>query len=383
MSNYPKADKAMTKAKVAIMCTPNTVFISTILFNLKQSWNPKIETARTNGVFLQINPDWFVGLEPDERVGLLAHECWHVAWNHMQRGKDLEDRSRYNKAGDHIINLTLTDANMKIPPDGLCDTQYRGMSTGEVYKALPPTPPGTGKGDGGGNGDAGSDDIVYSNGDEEEAVQTQVQNTIVKATVQSKMSGDQPGTIPGELQRLIDAMINPKLPWNAVLSNFMNAFAKADYSFKKPNKRFFPEFYLPSAYSERLENISALIDLSGSITDTDLSAFLSEIQYIHGTMKPDIMRIGGFDTRLTDLHEVTEFQDVRDLKFHGGGGTSLDWMPKFIEKDPPTVMIIFTDMYVDIPPQPNTNTHFIWIIIDNEDAHAPYGQEIHYTTDDR
>ena len=377
MSIYPEADRCLNKSKVTLMCTPNTVFISTILFNLKQIWDTKTKTAATNGIFLKINPHWFLALDPEERVGLLAHECWHVAWNHMQRGKDKENRKKYNEAGDHIINLTITDSGMKIPKGGFCDTQYRGMSTGEVYKLLPDRPPNTGGNQGGMGGD-----VIFNNPgqDDEEAVaqQVQVQNTIVKAMVQARMSGDDPGSIPGELRREIEEMINPKLPWNTILQNAMNNYAKADYSFRKPNRRYFPEFYLPSAYSQRLENISVFIDLSGSIMDEDLRAFLSEIQYIHGTMKPEKMFVGGFDTRITDRHEVTEFQDIRDLKFTGGGGTSLGWLPKWVEENNPTVLIIFSDMYVGYPEKPKTATDFIWVMIDNEDAVAPFGRGIHY-----
>lgn len=379
---YPNAQKALNKAKVKLMCTPNTVFISTILFNLKQIWTEKIPTAATNGVFLKINPVWFAGLEPEERVGLLAHECWHVAWNHMQRGMQRDDKAKYNRAGDHIINLTITDSGMKIPPDGLCDAQYRGMSTGEVYKMLPDQPPSNGGG-GDGDGQGGmSNDVIFNNPDQDESEaqqqQAQVQNTIVKAMVQAQMSGDEAGSIPGELQREIEEMINPKLPWQAILQNAMNNYAKSDYSFRRPNRRFFPEFYLPSAYSERLENISVFIDLSGSITDDELRAFLSEIQYIHGTMKPEKMFVGGFDTRITDEHEVTEFQDIRKLTFKGGGGTSLTWLPKWVEKNKPTVLIIFSDMYVDMPAKPKSDTDYIWIIIDNAEAVAPFGRAIHY-----
>lgn len=380
---YPEAQRCLNKAKVKLMCTPNTVFISTILFNLKQIWTEKVPTAATNGIYLKINPVWFVGLEPGERIGLLAHETWHVAWNHMQRGMHKKDKAKYNEAGDHIINLTISDSGMEIPPGGLCNTQYRGMSTGEVYNLLPTRPPGSGGAGGNDNGQDGmANDVVFNDPGQDEAAaeqqQAQVQNTIVKAMVQSQMSSDEAGSIPGELRRDIEDMINPKLPWKAILQNAMNNYAKSDYSFRRPNRRFFPEFYLPSAYSERLENISVFIDLSGSITDSELQAFLSEIQYIHGTMKPEKMFVGGFDTRITDKHEVTEFQDIRRLTFKGGGGTSLAWLPNWVEKNKPTVLIIFSDMYVNMPSKPKGNTDYIWIIIDNEEAVAPFGRAIHY-----
>jgi predicted metal-dependent peptidase len=99
-------------------------------------------------------------------------------------------------------------------------------------------------------------------------------------------------------------------------------------------------------------------------------------------MKPELMFVGGFDTRITDRHTVTEFEDIRELKFKGGGGTSLGWLNKFIQKNSPDVMIIFSDLYVSYPKKPKGDTDYIWVIIDNKEAEAPFGQGIHYTSEE-
>jgi len=67
------------KTKVGLM-TKGSVFITTVLFSLKQTWSTDVPTAGTNGISLVINPDWFKSMTPEQRIGLLAHEAWHVCF---------------------------------------------------------------------------------------------------------------------------------------------------------------------------------------------------------------------------------------------------------------------------------------------------------------
>ena len=77
-------NKIIDKAKIGVMMD-GSVFLSTILFSLKQSWDETIPTATTDGLTLLINPTWFTSITEKERVGLLCHEAYHVAFNHMLR----------------------------------------------------------------------------------------------------------------------------------------------------------------------------------------------------------------------------------------------------------------------------------------------------------
>ena len=79
--------RMFSKAKIGLMSTANSAFVCTILFSLKQSWNERIPTAGTDGEHLFINPQWYMGLNPKQQIGLLAHEAWHVAFDHLARGE--------------------------------------------------------------------------------------------------------------------------------------------------------------------------------------------------------------------------------------------------------------------------------------------------------
>jgi len=370
------AKKALDKAKIKLMTLPNSTFISTILFSLKIKLHMGLPTAGVNHEFMYINPVWFLAMTDNQRVGLLCHEAWHVAWNHILRGVGL-NLEKYNIAGDHVINLMLTDTNQEIPDGGCCDIQYRGMSTRQVYDLLPDDC--TQNGQGGMSGDVifGDKDMT----DEEiQKIETELTNTIIKAMTAAKMNGDDPGSIPGELHRRIEELINPRLPWHAVLKDYMSAYAKNDYSYSRPNRRFFPDFYLPSRYSEALTNISAGMDLSGSMTDEMQQAILSELNFIRNTMQPEEMHILSFDTKIQSKHVIREGEDILDLKFKGGGGTKISPIIKYFNKIKPDVVILFTDYWVEAN---HTEPEFpvIWVILENESAAPTSGRIIHYTFD--
>ena len=374
--------KELNIAKIHLMRRKNTTFLTSLLFSLKQQFvgpelwasRGKEPTAATDGFNLYIYGPWFKALSPEARIGLIAHELMHVAWNHMARGKGL-DRGRYGIAADHIINITLTDSGLTIPEDGYCDYQYRGMSTKQIYDLLPEEEEH--------NGQSCGEDIIFDDQDmtpeEARAKEIEITNTIQKAMIASDMAGDAPGNVPGEIRRMIDKIFNPKLPWETVLQNYMSEYVKEDYSFSRPNRRYFPTFYLPSQHSERLTNISAALDLSGSITKKMLTAFLSELKYIWEVMRPMEMRIIGFDTKISDNHTITEGDDILELEFTGGGGTKITPVLKYFNKTQPAISIIFSDMefehYLEEP-----MFDLLWVCIDNENEVPRHGRMIHYTT---
>lgn len=365
-----KLELALDQAKVGLMTDKGSVFVTTILFSLDVKFHPGIPTAGTNGIDMLINPSWFMGLTAPQRIGLLVHEVWHVALNHMIRGKDY-DKHRYNIAGDHVINIMITDAGMQIPPDGCCDYQYRDMSTEQVYDKLPDNPPQ----------DSSAEDIIYTDLPEDspemQELEAKITSILVKAKTQSEIAGEDPGSLPAEFDRHIETLLHPLLPWEQLLAHYMSNFAKDDYSYKRANRRYLPDFIMPSPHSERLADIGVAIDLSGSITDKELQAFLSELSYIQDTMKPERMVIIGFDEVLHEIHEIVEGDSIIDLKFTGGGGTNITPVIDYFNKRKPTATIIFTDCWFDAPERPPDFSH-LWVIIDNPGHTPSTGEHAYY-----
>jgi len=364
--------RAFNKAKVGIMSQHKSVFISHILFSLKHAWNKSVPTAGTNGYDLLVNPDYFMSLTPKARIGLLAHEAWHPAFEHMVRGLGL-DPERWNRAGDYVINIMLQDQGYELPPNGCVDSQYRNMHTKQVYDLLPPTP------EGGGGYDC--DILPPGEGDskKKEGLKDHLDNIIVRAATQAKMSGEDFGNLPGEIAVVIDKLLHPKLPWQALLQNFVSGFAKDDFTWKRPNRRFFPNHFLPSLYSEALTEVAGALDASGSVTDNDIRMFLSEMGGIKDILNPKLFTIIDFDTKINNVHHLNETDDVASIKITGRGGTRLQPVFDFYKDKNPTVLIVFSDLHcARIEEDPGYPV--IWIVTNNPNATVKFGKMIHVNT---
>lgn len=375
----PELKQAYDKAKIGLMSQKNSVFISTILFSLKHHWvkdDSSLPTAAVDGINLFINPDFFMDLTSESRITVIAHEAWHVAFNHMVRGKDLQQK-RYNHAADHVINNLLKTARYSVVAGWLCDTKYKNMSAEQVYADLPPDPKGP---DGFGNSSGHGDVKSPKTAKQAEKVAAKVADIVGKAAIQSKMGGDTAGAIPGEIEIMLDKLLNPKLSWRTLLQNYMSEYAKDDYTFSKPNRRFLPDFYLPGLFSESLAHIAVAVDTSGSVTDDELRAYLSEIQSIKDTLQPKKVTVVDFDTSIKKVHTLNETDNVLGIKFSGRGGTRLEPVFEHFKKDVPVVLIVFSDLQCrEITEDPGFPT--IWIAVNAPNAKVNFGKIIHYETE--
>ena len=354
---------ALNKAKIQLMSREDSAFFTTVCFSLKHSFNESIKTADTNGREIRFNPDFFMGLTPEERIFLLLHETMHVAFLHMDRLAS-RDHSKWNVAADHVINLMLKERGFKMPACGLADSQYIGMGTEEVYNLLPPQEPRP------------DNDLVEGDGPPED-LQQEVQDILVRASIQSKMQNDRPGSIPGEIELFLNRLLKPKLPWNRILQKYLHALSKDDYSFRKPNRRFFPNHYLPSLYSEKVVDIGIAVDISGSVSTEEFTRFISEIHSILRMMKPDKISLIQFDTKIHSVDIVRDVFDLSRVHFKGRGGTHISPVIDWANKNKPHLLLVFTDggfdFYDDM-----TKVPVVWLIHENPQFTSEFGKVIHY-----
>ena len=372
--------RSLNKAKVKIMTKPNTVFLSTVLFSMRHHWDTNLNppTAATSGLDLYLHPDFWEGLTPDEQVSLLIHETWHVCWNHMYRGRDLV-QEKYQYAADYVINIGMKDSGFAPLPNWLCKDEYRGMSTKQVYDVIPDDE--CKDKSGGGNQYM---DIIFDdpNASPEEvaAKQADITNAIIKGMTASKMAGDDPGSIPGEIAIQIEELLNPQLPWTILLQDYVTGFVKDEYTYRRPNRRMLPNgLVMPSQHSEKLTEVVVGVDTSCSVSDLEFTAFLSEIHDIKERMKPEKMTIIDFDTSIKKVHKLSEFDGIDSVKFHGRGGTDIHPLMKWAKKNQPVVLIVFSDMYFDIDASDDPDIPVLWISVNNKSHdHLVFGDVLDF-----
>ena len=358
---------ALSKAKINLMSRLDSAFFTSICFSLKHYWDDKVPTACTDGVSIWFNIKFFMKLTVEEQVFLLLHETLHAAYMHMARlmGRDPQI---WNYAADYVINLQLVDRGFKMPACGLLDRRFAGMSVDQVYKILVQENPKI---------DPKLMDLKPGDKKSDDQLSQDMQDILVRAAVQSAMFGDKPGTIPGDIQIFLNGLLKPKLPWNRLLQKYLTQFDKNDYSFRKPNRRFFPQHYLPSLQGEKLMNLAIGVDISGSVSNSDFHRFVSEIASIFRMMKPEKITLIQFDTKITSIEEVKSLGELMKVKFSGRGGTAIAPLMNWANTNKPQLLMIFTDGQFRFGDAATTITTF-WLIHNNSLFAAPFGQVIHY-----
>ena len=374
--------KALEKAKITMMLDNNVFFYTNILFSLVQKFTDEIPTAAVNIEELLINPDFFMKLTPEERVGLLLHEVGHIACSHMTRRGNREHQI-YNMAGDYVINQLLIDSGYKLPKSRLYDSKFKNMSTEQVYDVLMKDP----------NLQPDPDmmDVQYSDGGDQEDDknsggkdklkddQIKIDNILIRAKKQLDMANKEVGNIPGEVLIELEKRINPELPWNIILQNYLTEFSKNDYSYKRCNRRYLPDFYLPTLYSENINNIVIAVDSSGSVTNKEFSHFIYEIDSIKSIFNPEKLTVIGFDTKIQFEKDLFETDNVlTDIKFSGRGGTDVKDVLDRIAEINPLFAIIFTDGEFHEPRKVDKYLPVIWVIHNNKQFKSKIGKTIHY-----
>lgn len=359
---------AYNRAKVGLMLRKDAVFFTSVYFSLRHIWDEAHPTAYTNGTVVAFNPEFFLSLTQDERIFLMLHEALHVAFMHMDR-LGTRRHSLWNQAADHAINLLLKEKGFVMPDAGLADVRFKDMAADQIYKILETEQPeGT-------NGPPCMDDLRAPSNPGE--LRRQVEDILVKAAIRAKQENADPGMIPGDIQIKLNKLLNPKLPWQQILQRFLSAFTKNDYTFLKPNRRFLPDFWMPSLHSQSLQDVAIAVDTSGSVSNAEFTAIVSEIASIFRMLRPNKITLVQFDTAIKSVDAIHNIRELVNAKFTGRGGTNIDPVIKWAKEKKPQLLLIFSDGEFHSPHHTHTGP-IIWLVYNNPHFTAPFGKVIRY-----
>jgi len=161
------------------------------------------------------------------------------------------------------------------------------------------------------------------------------------------------------------------------LSRYINTAAKTDYTYRKPNRRYFPDVYLPTAHSEALDEIAIAVDCSGSVSDKEFSQAVTEITKIVTALKPKSISLIQFDHGILSINKVTNLHELSAIKFTGKGGTDVEPVIQWASQNKPTVMLVFTDGHFHN--KVATVIPWIWLVYNNPNFKGNFGKTIHYS----
>lgn len=365
-------------------------FFAVLLLDLMEIYESEVvighdranPTAYTDGAKIVVNPKFFKKLSVKERVFVLAHEITHVILQHPSRmkgyvdmgfGPDLKPFSckRFNIAADYIINAYLAELKVGDQPIGtLLNAQITSADLAdEVYLKIPDDP----------DEDEGWDHHEPAADASNVPSKGAIQRAVASAAAAQKSTGK----MPGGLQRLVDGILEPQVSWAEHLrSAIVTSAGTSEQTWSRPNRRrlaMAPHIYWPGKCGTQSEPVALEIDTSGSIGETELKTFLSEVHGIMSDVSPEVIYVMFVDSELfnDEVTEITDVSEVLDLqkKAGGGGGTDMTVVFRELEKRDLKVgyVVILTDGYT--PFGEDTGIPTIWCI--TTDVVAPWGKTVH------
>lgn len=386
-------------------------------------------TTATDARAFYYNPDYIAALRPQEAQFVLAHEALHCALSHFAR-RGHRHKHRWDIACDYAVSPILLKEGLTPPPGTLYEEKFEGLTAEEIYPCLddrtdaqdtldqhvydaddpdegtrnegqddhtdsPSWPPqgaqdpqpghspaqssaGTAESPSAGSPSAGPGSPrsvprpVPLTAQARETLAIQWQQRLAGAAQQAL----QAGKLGGALARLVDGLLQPRLPWRMLLSRYLSLTARDDYSYTRPSTRRGDPAIYPSLRSGEL-NLMVVLDVSGSITDQEMAEFIAEVDALKGYLRARIT-LHACDAALAEdgpwvFEPWIDFAVPRT--FRGGGGT--DFRPVFNWVDrqdrQPDLLLYFTDAQGPFPLGPPAYP-VLWLI--KGKAPVPWGQRI-------
>lgn len=351
-------------------------------------WCP---TAATDGRHLYFNTQFFNSMSLKELEFVIAHEILHCAFEHMMR-TEKRDRMLYNIACDYVVNNVLVRDRIGEKPNGIkifVSSHYAGWSSEEVYDDLYENAEKISISDVGelldehlGWGE-GSNESNSTNGrpvlskEEMDELRNEIRENMISAAQAVGI-----GNTPLEIRRLINDLTESKMNWREILQQQIQSMVRIDYTFSRPSRRSGNTgAILPGTQRENALSVAIALDMSGSITNSQVRDFLSELQGIMDQYTDYVIDVWCFDTQVY-AHETFRTDDGEDMTKYqatGGGGTDIGCNWEYMKNNDimPQKLLVFTDMYSHTFGDP-LYCDTIFINHGRPDFHAPFGMTIFY-----
>ena len=326
-------------------------------------------TTRSDGKTFFYNRAYIDSLDIAETQFVVSCESLHCALLHFYR-RGNRDRKIWVQACDLAVNSILIGDGLQPPPNTVYRPEFDGMTAEEIYPLLKKDEaeqPRSHRSDG------DTDPFEQSLRPEEmEMLATQWQQRLASAAQQAMHAGK----LSAELVRLVDFLLQPKLPWRSLLAQHLSATARNDYSYARPSSRRGDPAVFPGLRSEEVDLVVA-VDTSGSIDEAEIEEFFAEINAIKGQIRARIALL------CCDVEIAAEtpvfFEPWDEFDFEpqvlGGGGTDFRPVFEWIDQQDisPDSLVYFTDACGDFPAQePAYPT--LWLVKGGQDV--PFGERI-------
>ena len=330
------------------------------------------KTTWSNGKTLYYNHTYIDALDVEQTQFALSREAMHCALLHFYRRAN-RVKKLWETACDFAVNSLLINDGLKPTPDTIYLPEFNGMTAEEIYPLLEDNQQEREEQNAGGEG--GSEQQRQAQNlsqSEKEMLAVQWRQRLASAAQQAM----QAGKLSGQFARLVDAFLQPKLPWRSLLAQHLSATARNDYSYTRPSNRRGDPAVFPGLRSEEVDLVVA-VDTSGSIRENEIEQFFSEINAIKGQIRARITLLC-CDVEIDEQCPVV-FEAWDEFKFDtrikGGGGTDFRPVFRWLDRQDmkPDILVYFTDACGEFPElEPSYPT--LWLT--KGKAKVPFGTRI-------
>lgn len=363
-------------------------FLGKLILRLKMRFGD-VGTACTDMTYITFDIEFMNELDDDQLDFVLLHEVMHCVLKHCTRGLD-KIPLIYNIACDIVVNSFILETKgidsfvvyneevMHLAPD---DSEGREHTAEEVYDMLIQSY------------DLQEIDEIYRQGsfDNHESwgkIDTQLSSDQWDKHIRdavSEVGNKGCGGVPLGIKRYLEEVVHtPTTNWRQLLQDYIR-FDQSDYVFTIPDRRYQDDYILPSfqenAFGDAVKGLWLFVDVSGSITDSELSILMKEIYSAYDQVDNISGKISFFDTDVSEPVAFESYDELERVTPTGGGGTSFriifDYLKQADEDDLPDLILILTDGYADFPKEESAmEIPVVWLII-NSNVEPPWGNTVY------
>ena len=357
-------------------------------------------TAATDGRRFYYNSRFINMLRPKEIEFLFGHEVLHCVYDHFGRRGDRNPKL-WNIADDYCVNGDLIKHRVgeKITTvPCLYNSKYEGMCAEEVYDDLYENAEKINIDDlveqllddhmdgDGGDGKGGQDGKGRPKLSAEE--RQQIKDEIKEAVLAAAAATENAGNLPAGVKRIIQDLTAPKMNWRELLRTQLESTVKSDFTWMRASRRgWHMDAVMPGMKNDELIDIAVFIDTSGSVGETMLKDFLSEIQGIMDQFGSYKIHVASFDT---DVHNPQQYNSenldsIADYEPGGGGGTDFDAIFNYLKEEQiePKRLVVFTDGYPFGSWGDENYADTCWILHGTTTIVPPWGTHAYYEEEAR
>jgi predicted metal-dependent peptidase len=374
-------------------------FLGALVMHLPLVASETVRTIGTDARAIYFNARFIDGLAFAATQFVLAHEALHCALGHFHRGRG-RLRARWDRACDYCVNQLLADDGLTPPPGALLKPAFRGMAAEEIYAVLDDGEPGApldehffggvpAAGPAAALAEAGwtpneslADEAflaAHRDGFDEIAARASTLERLDAAwqdrLASAASEAAQAGRLGAAFRAACDRLVQPRLPWRALLARFLMTAARDDYSFQRPGRRS-DTAMLPGLASATADLVVA-VDTSGSIGGEALSEFLGEIDALKGQLGARVALLACDAALAPESPWRFEAWEPIELPpdLAGGGGTRFTPVFEWIDDQAmrPDALLYFTDAQGEFPPQA-PDYPVLWLVKGN--APVPWGERV-------